>query len=53
MPNAMNRTAEYDFTVIVPVYDEEDNIERLGAEPGAGSRNRRAATTAAANFRSL
>ncbi len=28
----MNRTAEYDFTVIVPVYDEEDNMPRLEAE---------------------
>lgn len=28
----MNKTSEYKFTVIVPVYDEEDNILRLEAE---------------------
>lgn len=31
----MNKTSEYRFTVIVPVYDEQDNIERLEAELGA------------------
>lgn len=28
----MNRTSEYDFTVLVPVYDEEENIARLESE---------------------
>ncbi|MFT3738648.1 MAG: glycosyltransferase family 2 protein [Breznakibacter sp.] len=28
----MNRTSEYQFTVIVPVYDEQDNILRLESE---------------------
>lgn len=31
----MNKTAEYDLTVIVPVYNEEDNFERLERELGA------------------
>ena len=26
----MNKTAQYDFTIIVPVYNEQDNITRLG-----------------------
>ncbi|MCC8019515.1 MAG: glycosyltransferase [Rikenellaceae bacterium] len=30
----MNSTAQYEFTVIVPVYDEKDNIERLEKELG-------------------
>ena len=25
----MNKTAEYEFTIIVPVYNEEDNISEL------------------------
>lgn len=28
----MNKTAQYDFTIIVPVYDEKDNIPRLESE---------------------
>lgn len=31
----MNRTKEYQFTIIVPVYDEEDNIDRLQSELAA------------------
>lgn len=31
----MNRTKEYQFTVIVPVYDEQDNIQRLESELAA------------------
>ena len=27
----MNHTSEYEFTIIVPVYNERDNIDRLGA----------------------
>lgn len=30
----MNKTANYDFTVIVPVYDEKENIDRLENELG-------------------
>ncbi|MCF0176593.1 MAG: glycosyltransferase family 2 protein [Bacteroidales bacterium] len=26
----MNRTSEYRFTIIIPVYNEEDNMEKLG-----------------------
>lgn len=25
----MNHTSEYEFTIIVPVYNEQDNIDRL------------------------
>lgn len=28
----MNRTQEYDFTIIVPVYNEEDNLDRVEKE---------------------
>lgn len=28
----MNKTADYEFTIIVPIYNEEDNINRLEAE---------------------
>ena len=28
----MNITKEYDFTIIVPIYNEEDNMERLEKE---------------------
>jgi len=28
--SAMNKTSAYDFTIIVPVFDEEDNIQNLG-----------------------
>ena len=28
----MNKTKEYDFTIIVPIYNEEDNMERLENE---------------------
>jgi len=28
----MNRTSQYDLTIVVPVYNEEDNMERLEAE---------------------
>lgn len=31
----MNRTSEYQFTVIVPVYDEQDNMQRLESELAA------------------
>lgn len=31
----MNKTAQYDFTIVVPVYNEEDNIERLECELAA------------------
>lgn len=31
----MNQTSDYEFTVIVPVYDEQDNIERLESELSA------------------
>lgn len=27
-----NKTSRYEFTIIVPVYDEQDNMERLGRE---------------------
>lgn len=35
----MNRTADYDFTVIVPLYDEEDNIPELERRLAAFLRN--------------
>ena len=25
----MNNTREYEFTIIVPIYNEQDNLERL------------------------
>ena len=28
----MNRTSQYDLTIVVPVYNEEDNMERLESE---------------------
>lgn len=28
----MNKTREYDFTIVVPVYNEEDNLERVERE---------------------
>lgn len=28
----MNRTKEYDFTIVVPVYNEEDNLDRVEKE---------------------
>lgn len=31
----MNRTANYDFTIIVPVYNEEDNMQALESRIGA------------------
>ena len=31
----MNKTSQYQFTVIVPVYDEEDNVDRLESELAA------------------
>lgn len=30
----MNKTSEYDFTIIVPIYNEEDNIDRLESTLG-------------------
>lgn len=35
----MNRTSQYQFTVIVPVYDEEDNMQRLESELAAFLKN--------------
>lgn len=31
----MNKTSNYDFTIVVPVYNEEDNMERLEERLGA------------------
>ncbi|MEG1648551.1 MAG: glycosyltransferase [Rikenellaceae bacterium] len=31
----MNKSSDYDFTIIVPLYNEEDNIERLEIELGS------------------
>lgn len=31
----MNSTSNYDFTIVVPLYNEEDNIERLSSELNA------------------
>ena len=31
----MNRTSEYELTIVVPVYNEEDNMERLEKELSA------------------
>ena len=28
----MNQTANYQFTIVVPVYNEQDNIKRLELE---------------------
>lgn len=30
----MNKTKEYDFTIVVPVYNEEDNLQRVETELG-------------------
>lgn len=30
----MNKTKEYDFTIVVPVYNEEDNLKRVETELG-------------------
>ena len=30
----MNKTKNYDLTIVVPVYNEEDNMERVEAELG-------------------
>ena len=31
----MNPTSQYEFTIVVPVYNEEDNVERLEKELSA------------------